>query len=82
MSRTCSVCTKPCYHDDSKTRSVWYWRMSTGIWMVQAIDGLDMDTNPTTNELETRVGGRSSRAAKKVALELAQKYGAEKVEKA
>ncbi len=58
-------------------RSVWYWRMPTGIWLCSCRDGADMDAT----ELETRVGGRSARAAKVVALELATKYDAAEVVK-
>ena len=55
-------------------RTVWFWRMPTGIFLVSARDGATIEND---NELETRVGGRSSRKAREVAEEMAEQYDAE-----
>lgn len=60
-----------------KQATVFYFKMMTG-WLVGAFEGDEQAAGATgSKEIESRSGGRSSRSAKKVAEELAEKLQGE-----
>lgn len=60
-----------------KQATVFYFQMMSG-WLVSAFEGDEQAAGATeSKEIESRAGGRSSRAAKKVAESLAEKLEAD-----